>query len=493
MVAHLCHSLTLVMLVAVLSVATAVNAQPPVSEGGQETSSRPATRPAERGEGVSLSLSLDPDGLFFAPDAETQPVEQPTPPAPDRPVRWLKDLDLTGFWEIRGGTRTQHDPYEELASLGETRLHLDWEKFWSNFSAHMAGDFLYDQIVTQHSVNLETGQGWFDLRQANVSLRPVNFMDARIGRQVLTWGTGDLLFINDLFPKDWQAFFIRRDIAYLKAPSDAVKVSLYSDLANADVVYTPRFDADRYITGQRLSYFNSALGRQAGRDAVVHAETPNQWFENDEWAARVFKNIRGYEVAAYGHWGRWKSPGGMNPASGKATFPRLSVYGASARGQFLKGIGYVEAGYYDSRDDRGGDKPFVNNSQLRLLGGYEQDLSQISRDLTAGCQYYIEWTTDYDDYLRALPPGSKIADEVRHVLTFRVTKKLLNQNLILGLFTYYSPSDSDAYFRPNIQYKIDDHWTVECGGNVLFGAHDSTFFDQFSRNSNVYVSLRYGF
>jgi len=208
---------------------------------------------------------------------------------------------------------------------------------------------------------------------------------------------------------------------------------------------------------------------------------------------RAFSPLAGPVCVALGLQGCGVSTSTVNLTTGQATFPRLSVYGASARGQFLKGIGYVEAGYYDSRDDRGGDNPLVNNSQLRLLGGYEQDLSQISRDLTAGCQYYIEWTTDYDDYLRALPPGSKIADELRHVLTFRVTKKLLNQNLILGLFTYYSPSDSDAYIRPNVQYKINDHWTVEGGGNVFFGANDFTFFGQFDRNSNVYLALRYGF
>jgi len=481
------------MLVAVLSVAAAVNAQPPVSECGEEIGNRPATFPAERGAGTSLSLSPRPDELFPAPGAEPEPPEKHKASAPPSPAQWLKDLDLTGFWEVRGGIRTQHDPHEKLASLGETRLHLDWEKFWSKFSAHVAGDFLYDEIAAEHSVDLETGQGWFDLRQANVSLTPVSFMDIRVGRQILTWGTGDLLFVNDLFPKDWQAFFIGRDIAYLKAPSDAVKVSLYSDLANVDVVYTPRFDADRYVTGQRLSYFNMALDRQAGRDAVVHAQTPDEWFEDDEWAARIFKNIRGYEVAAYGYWGYWKSPAGMNPISGKATFPRLSVYGASVRGKFLKGIGYVEAGYYDSREDRDGDNLFVNNSQLRLLGGYEQDLSQISPDLTVGVQYYIEWMMDYDAYRHALPPGSKMADEVHHVLTCRITKKLLNQNLILGLFSYYSPSDSDAYIRPNIQYKINDHWTVEGGGNVFFGANDFTFFGQFDRDSNVYVALRYGF
>ncbi|WP_263458700.1 hypothetical protein [Bathymodiolus japonicus methanotrophic gill symbiont] len=28
---------------------------------------------------------------------------------------------MSGFWDIRGGVRTQNDPYEDQFSLGETR------------------------------------------------------------------------------------------------------------------------------------------------------------------------------------------------------------------------------------------------------------------------------------------------------------------------------------------------------------------------------------
>ena len=35
---------------------------------------------------------------------------------------------LSGFWEARGGTRLQSDPYEKTASIGETRLQIQYEK-----------------------------------------------------------------------------------------------------------------------------------------------------------------------------------------------------------------------------------------------------------------------------------------------------------------------------------------------------------------------------
>ena len=69
----------------------------------------------------------------------------------------------------------------------------------------------------------------------------------------------------------------------------------------------------------------------------------------------------------------------------------------------------------------------------------------------------------------------------------------VRQNLRLWLFTFYSPSDADAYLRPNIHYKITDDWAAEIGANVFVGEASHTFFGQFENNSNVYTGVRYSF
>ncbi len=132
----------------------------------------------------------------------------------------------------------------------------------------------------------------------------------------------------------------------------------------------------------------------------------------------------------------------------------------------------------------------MRNSELRFLIGYEQE---IAKDFIAGAQYYLEYMMDYDDYRRTLPPGVPAKDEDRHVLTLRLTKLMMNQNLNLSLFTFYSPSDEDGYLRPNVHYKVDDHWSVEVGGNFFLGEENHTFFGQFDDNTNVYTGIRYSF
>ncbi len=404
-----------------------------------------------------------------------------------------KWYSITGFWEVRGGLRTQSDPYQKEASVGETRLQLEFETRWQEMTFRIRPDFLYDAVMDDHDIDLEEGDGFTDLREASVSLSPLKFMDVKAGRQILTWGTGDMLFVNDMFPKDWQSFFIGRDDEYLKAPSDALKISLFSRMANLDIVYTPRFDSDRFPCGKRLSYYNRSLGRRAGEDAVVETDKPDEWFRDDEWAARVYKTVGGVELAMYGYMGFWKGPSGMAPDTGKALFTNLNVWGASLRGQIASGIANVELGYYDSRDDKDGDNMFTDNSQFRILLGYDRDMPEIARDFKIGMQYYVEHILDYDKYEQNLSTGAKAADEDRHVVTLRLARQFMNQNLTLSLFTYYSPTDSDVYLRPNVQYKIDDHWTAVIGGNVFTGAENHTFFGQFERNSNVYAGVRYGF
>lgn len=399
-------------------------------------------------------------------------------------------FDLTGFVDGRIGHRTQDDPKTQGFSLGEIRAQIEAEKNWSRGRARVTFDLLYDEVATKHDVNLETGRGWFDLREAFIAVNAASFLDLKVGRQILTWGTGDLIFINDLFPKDFVSFFVGRDMEYLKAPSDSAKASVFMRYLNVDFVYTPRFDADRYIEGRRISFYSALAGGLVGRDAIVRVERPDRWFRDDEIAVRLYRNVGAFELAAYGYRGYWKSPAGLDPANGEATFPRLTVGGASIRGPLAGGIANAELGYYWSEDDTSGSDSTINNSELRLLVGYERELV---RDLSVGAQYYLERMVHHSDYRRSLPAGVQERDENRHILTFRVTQRLRQQNLMLGLFAYWSPSDRDGYLRPNIQYKIDDHWQVEAGGNVFFGDRKDTFFGQFDRNTNAYVSARYGF
>ncbi|MHA1550131.1 MAG: hypothetical protein ACTSXV_01600, partial [Alphaproteobacteria bacterium] len=101
------------------------------------------------------------------------------------------DWDFNGFLDTRLGVRLQNQDFQKDISLAEIRAHLSAEYSGDSFTATFSGDLLYDDIE-RNDVALDAGSGWFDLREANLSFRPISFADVKIGRQVLTWGTGDM-------------------------------------------------------------------------------------------------------------------------------------------------------------------------------------------------------------------------------------------------------------------------------------------------------------
>ncbi|MBB5518452.1 hypothetical protein [Amphiplicatus metriothermophilus] len=397
--------------------------------------------------------------------------------------------EIAGFVEARVGPRLQEDPNEGAFTIAETRLRLESEWRPGDLVLRFVGDAVYDEVDDRREPDLEAGEGAFDLREANIVWRPLDFVDMKAGRQILTWGVGDLIFINDLFPKDFRSFFIGRDDEYLKAPSDAIRVSFFHDLANLDIVYTPRFDADRFIDGSRLSYFNPLGDRVVGKGFILDSLTPDEWFRDDEFAGRIFRNIGAFESAVYGYIGYFKAPNGLSP-EGEFVFPRLAVVGASLRGPFLGGILTAEIGRYFSRDDSDGDDPLLPNSDLRLLVGFEREAAS---EFTVGFQYYAQVRSDHNAFLSALPVDASSEPWTRHLLTMRLTKLALNQNLTLSAFNFWSPNQDDGHLRLRASYKLTDDWLVEAGGNLFYGPRKDVLFSQLTDNTNIFFAVRRSF
>ncbi|WP_461483274.1 hypothetical protein [Porticoccus sp.] len=458
-----------------------VTAEPPLP-GGLEPSV--PTKQAPRSSGPAL-----PSGLGLPGSAAPEP-SLPSGLGDDTSFinteKSYSPFSVYGFAEARVGQRTHDDEHQRNTFIGEGRAQLTLDYAGETVTARVTGDVLFDDVQRDESVQLDRGRGPFDLREAWFQM-PVNqHLDVKAGRQILTWGVGDLLFINDLFPKDWNSFFSGRDTEYLKAPSDAVKLAFYFEPANLDVVYVPEFDSDRFIDGRRISFYNPLIGDHTGRDMPVNPDFPH----GRELALRLYKNLAGAEVAFYGYDGYWKSPNGFDPFKGQNTFPELRVWGASLRGNLGKGIASGEVGYYDSRDDRNGDNPLINNSESRLLLAYEQELVP---SLTGALQYYVERLEDYDNYRDSLPAGMPQRDKYRQLLTNRLTWLTHNQNVTWSLFVYYSPTDKDWYARPKVSWKASDQLLLETGFNSFGGSEETTFFGQFEEASSFYAAIRYSF
>ena len=396
-----------------------------------------------------------------------------------------RQLPIHGFIELAYGTHTQSNPWvDRNDTLNEARLRLEFSDYFGQLYVGYKGDFTIDDL-TWDGPFIDT-----KTREALVRFSPSENTDLYLGRQILTWGTGDLLFLNDLFPKDWVSFFAGREMEYLKAPSDAIKLSYFNKVANLDLVWTPEFDADTFINGERFSYFSPLANQIVAAPPRLSTEQPGSRLDDGELALRLYKNINGYEYALYGYHGFFKSPVAFNPKNGLNYFPKLSSLGASVRGTVQGGIGNMEVSWYQSRDDSDGSDPFIPNSQLRFLTGFEREL--VSR-LTLGLQYYLEWTQDYRALKKHSPLPDKEPEEYRQLITTRLNYRAYQDKLTLSLFVFYSPTDDDYFAMPKVSYRLSDTWSGEMGMNLFGGRDDYTFFGQFEENSNFFARLRYSF
>ena len=350
----------------------------------------------------------------------------------------------SGFLEAGLGTRFDEDPLvDKRNTLEELRWRIESEWRPGKVTVGVRADAIYDAIESKWDA---------DFRDLTAAFSLGDTIDVKVGRQVQTWGTGDLVFLNDLFPKDFVSFFAGRDDEYLKAPGNAARFTWYSDAINADFVWTPIFEPDIYLTGERFSFYSPQAGENIAPSPPFHAPEPDESFSNGEFALRLYRTVESTEYAVYAYRGFFKQP----------PFAEMNAYGASFRRPAGPGLFNIETSHYDSDTD-----------QTRFLLGYEWEAQPR---FTVGLQYYLERNE---------------AAKNRYMLTNRLTYRAGMDKYTWSLFTFYSPSDDDYYFRPQFTYRHSDDWSLTAGANLLGGDETHTFFGQLDDASNAYVRVRY--
>lgn len=364
--------------------------------------------------------------------------------------------------------------------LAEERLQL---KLSGASEATVNSSFLATvDLVADHV----TREARFEPREiyADISTGSVTI---RAGRQLLTWGIGDYVFVNDVFPKNWESFFLGRPPEYLKEPSTALRAIF----PYFDFVLVPVFQADVLPTAQRFSY-SDGLPANIQRDF----DTPRPAFDNLEAAVRISAALSRWDLSWYGSRGFYRSPA-LSAASASTSvpstlsfiYPRLNTVGFSIQGPLLDGLIGFEAAYYDSVDNRKGTNPLIDNSEFRALGSYSQPLWT---DASLGIQLLFQGMVNYDNYVSSHPKGSAGIDRLRWTATARFTQLLFRQLLQFNLFAFAGITDEDAYVIPSLRYAVTDALTVEAAGNIFLGEGETTF-GRFRRNTNLMLGMHYGF
>lgn len=413
---------------------------------------------------ATSTVSAEDIGLDFDMDM-SEPSKAFIPKAVDRDY-------IRGWIDYRTSSRYNDHPDNSNQVLNELRAQIETVNYFSGFETHLRVDGLIDYALDEETLST---------REAYIKMAPAKWLDVSVGRQIMLWSTADLIFVNDLFPKDYLSFYAGRDAEqeYLMLPMDAINFSIYVLGGEIDFVYQPHFTPYDTPTGERMSFYNPLTGSVAGENNIFTAQDNN----NEVFYLRYLTQISSVEFGVYAYDGYWYSPFGFDMSTNEAYYPELESLGVSARASVAGGIMTGEVAYYNSPEDSDGSNPLVVNDSVRAYVGYEHELV---KDLTMNVQFYTEAIKQFDNYVAS----GGTDKETYNLWTLRLTQNLLKQTLVLSAFIYYSPTDEDHNTRLNVYYAPSDKWMLHAGVNDFSGSSNTTRLGQLEQNSNVYASVK---
>jgi hypothetical protein len=288
-------------------------------------------------------------------------------------------LPVEGYIEQAYGVRYDEEgPIDKSNVLDETRLML--EHRWYG----RGGEVATVKALAKHE---DEDNSDIEVREASIFLPLGTAYELNVGRQVLSWGPARYEFVNDRFTKDYRSFFLGRDMEYLKAPNDALKLSRYGDWFNLDLVLMPDFDGARLPQGRNIPGYHPGEQELVAGDSMPGLTTPKKSLDNGEVHLRLHRMIGRWEAALYGYRGFTSTPVAYSSADTSSYHPELAAVGFSLRGPLMGTVVWLEGGYEDIRDDGAGIDRNLPTDQYIFLTGFEYQTSPTVTYMMQGSMY----------------------------------------------------------------------------------------------------------
>jgi hypothetical protein len=414
--------------------------------------------------------TIAPDTDGSAQVSAASPDEEPSADTPGK----ASFFEVHGFLQNNTSQRvvTSSQYPAELLKL-ENRLQLELIHTGSQGGFHSKTDVAWDP--DNHTSRL-------DLREAYLTRTGKN-LDLTVGKQIITWGVGDLVFLTDVFPKDWVAFITGSPIEYLKKGSVAAKADYYIAGTTLEGIVIPVFTPDTLPGGDKLAFFSPFPA-----DTVVRREKPAATLGNAEVGLRASRMIRDYDTSLYLFSG-WDPRPSPDFTTGTLEYNRLGMAGASFQGPYHGYLLSGELAYYRTEDTTGSD-PAIPNPSLKSLLSLERTLEG---NRVVSLQWVQEWMTKYDAYVATLPAEFPRQARATTTLTARYRDTLRRETIKRTLFILYNPIDQDYFVNAEWRQDLSDNVWYAVGVNLFGGKHPWTNYGQFEHNSNLYFTLRRGF
>ena len=337
-----------------------------------------------------------------------------------------------------------------------------------------------------------------ELREAYFQISPLSFMDLKLGRQIMIWGTADSLSVVDVLnPRDNRVPGLI-DVEDARLPLNALKVDFYSGNWNLSAVAIPdiRFGKNPDY-GSEYYFYSIPDNFSAENNILPKEEIPESGTENAEYGVSFQGNFSGWDWMLY-HADFYNDQPRVVFAPGLETksrvHDRLKLYGTGISLVSGSWLWKAEAAQVSGFRFYGTDQEYERQD---LMFGIEY--AGIS-DASLGFEISRRSYPDFDSILENHPNN---ADE--HVVqsAFNYRQDFWNQTLHLNSFALILGEswNKGTTARISLDYDWFDAFSVGGGWLVYQKGSDSeyssstslAFANQISRNDRIFLEIAYSF
>ena len=384
-------------------------------------------------------------------------------------------VQVKGFLDTYHAARTEGKG-EWLASRTRARGELTLEKGGARLFVSM--NAIYNALLKE-----QTG---ITLREAYLSYANAH-VDLRAGRQIIIWGVADALRLTDqISPMDYTEF-LAQDYDDIRTPVNAFRLRLVRQAFNVELVCIPVSDFFTLPTDERNPWA-AHIDAPMPYTFDLDSRKPKTRLRNVEFGGRLSVNLSGIDFSFCGLHTWNKMPAfscAVDPSGAAMTvvghYHRLTMFGADVSfpiGRFVV-RGELAANLNEVQNAEFGSEVQGRNVFNALLG--------------------VDWYAGNDWMLSAQYAHKHVGGSLAGlsvlrntgVATVRVSKELFRNTLALSSFAYIDVSHGGVFNRLSCKYDLNDQISLTAGYDYFHA--DAGMFAMYSRNSEVWVKLKYGF
>ncbi len=386
-------------------------------------------------------------------------------------------LQINGFIDTYHAMRVK-SPNDFMSS--RTRFRGELQKAFGKSSMFVSFNVNQNSILKELN-GFELREAYFDYSAKHWSLRA--------GRQLVIWGAADGMRITDLVSPMDMTEFLARDYDDIRMPVEALKFQYFRGAMKLELVYIPVFKGFVLPMNPKNPWAMSMNAPSKIQIQMQDEKKPELTFKNGEFGGRLSFNLSGIDFSLAALHTYDKMPVFMRQfnkgvVSVTPEYHRMTFIGgdfSKPLGQFvIRGEGAFNINkYYEVKAQMQPTVLEKHNSVNALLGidWYAPNQWMLSMQIAN------DFILDYDKILET--------EENTSLLTFNVSKSILNSTLKFSDFIYTDLNNGGFFNRFSVDYSLSDQIHLLIGYDHFEG--DKGMFGLFKNNSEVWIKAKYSF